>query len=76
MAVNISGRHLGSNQLLGDVTDALTSSGIDPHRLIIEVTDTVLVDDPIATRNMQAYVLSARGSRSTTSSHHLICPRR
>jgi len=61
MAVNISGRHLGSNQLLSDVTDALTSSSIDPRRLIIEVTETVLVDDPIATRNMQA--LRALGAR-------------
>jgi diguanylate cyclase (GGDEF)-like protein len=54
MAVNISGRHLGSNQLLADVTDALDRSGIEPRQLIIELTETVLVDDPIATRNMQA----------------------
>ena len=54
LAVNISGRHLVSSQLLTDVTDALTTSGIDPRRLTIEVTETVLVDDPIATNNMQA----------------------
>ncbi|MGZ8808577.1 MAG: putative bifunctional diguanylate cyclase/phosphodiesterase [Mycobacterium sp.] len=54
LAVNISGRHLVSGQLLADVTDALTTSGIDPRRLTIELTETVLVDDPIATRNMQA----------------------
>ncbi|MCW2542230.1 MAG: diguanylate cyclase/phosphodiesterase [Frankiales bacterium] len=54
MAVNISGRHLGSNQLLNDVTDALESSGVDPRQLIVELTETVLVDDPIATNNMQS----------------------
>jgi diguanylate cyclase (GGDEF)-like protein len=54
LAVNISGRHLVSSQLLTDVTDALATSGIDPRRLTIELTETVLVDDPIATRNMQA----------------------
>ncbi len=54
LAVNISGRHLLSSQLLTDVTDALSASGIDPRRLTIELTETVLVDDPIATRNMQA----------------------
>lgn len=54
LAVNISGRHLVSSQLLTDVTDALTSSGIDPRRLTIELTETVLVDDPVATSNMEA----------------------
>jgi diguanylate cyclase (GGDEF)-like protein len=54
LAVNISGRHLVSNHLLTDVTDALAASGIDPRRLTVEVTETVLVDDPVATRNMQA----------------------
>jgi diguanylate cyclase (GGDEF)-like protein len=52
LAVNISGRHLVSSQLVSDVSDALAASGIEPHRLTIELTETVLVDDPIATRNM------------------------
>jgi diguanylate cyclase (GGDEF)-like protein len=54
MAVNISGRHLASRELLADVADVLATSGIDPHRLIVELTETVLVDDPLATSNMQA----------------------
>jgi diguanylate cyclase (GGDEF)-like protein len=54
MAVNISGRHLASNQLMTDVIDALADSGVDPNRLVLELTETVLVDDPVATRNMQA----------------------
>ena len=52
VAVNISGRHLGSRQLVGDVTDALAASGIAPSRLTVEITETVLVDDPTATENM------------------------
>ena len=53
MAVNISGRHLSSKQLLSDVSDALAVSGIDPRRLVIELTETVGLEDPIATRNIQ-----------------------
>ena len=52
VAVNISGRHLASSQLLGDVECALAESGLAPQRLVIEITETVLVDDPIATANM------------------------
>jgi diguanylate cyclase (GGDEF)-like protein len=59
VAVNISGRHLVSDHLVADVADALTASGIDPHRLTIEVTETVLVEDLRATRNLQE--LRARG---------------
>jgi diguanylate cyclase (GGDEF)-like protein len=54
VAVNISGRHLAGNELLADVTHALAASGVDPRRLVIELTETVLVDDPMATRNMNA----------------------
>jgi diguanylate cyclase (GGDEF)-like protein len=52
VAVNISGRHLASNQLVPDVRDALVAAGIGADRLVVEVTETVLVDDPIATANM------------------------
>jgi diguanylate cyclase (GGDEF)-like protein len=52
VAVNVSGRHLASNQLVPDVRDALVAAGIDAHRLVVEITETVLVDDPIATANM------------------------
>lgn len=53
MAVNISGRHLVANDLVSDVRAALDKSGIDAGRLVIEITETVLVDDPIALHNMQ-----------------------
>ncbi len=54
MAVNISGRHLASSQLIPDVRHALAASKIAPNQLIVEVTETVLVDDPLATQNMRA----------------------
>jgi diguanylate cyclase (GGDEF)-like protein len=45
VAVNISGRHLLSGRLPGNVQAALDSSGIDPHLLSIEITETVLLTD-------------------------------
>jgi diguanylate cyclase (GGDEF)-like protein len=45
MAVNVSGRHLLSRRLHGHVADLLTRTGIDPRRLIVEITETVLLGD-------------------------------
>jgi diguanylate cyclase (GGDEF)-like protein len=54
VAVNISGRHLVSDELVADVRTALDAAGIGAHRLVVEVTETVLVDDLSATRNLTA----------------------
>jgi EAL domain-containing protein (putative c-di-GMP-specific phosphodiesterase class I) len=54
VAVNISGRHLVSEELVADVRTALDAAGIAAHRLVVEVTETVLVDDLSATRNLTA----------------------
>jgi diguanylate cyclase (GGDEF)-like protein len=54
VAVNISGRHLAQAHLLDDVTDALTASGIHPNRLTIEITETVLVDEPLALEHLRS----------------------
>ena len=48
MAVNISGRHLADRRVVTDVADALASSGLPAHLLVVEVTETVLVSDPVA----------------------------
>lgn len=48
VAVNISGRHLLSGQLPAHIRDALGETGIDPRRLSIEITETVLLDDLVA----------------------------
>ncbi|WP_380156123.1 putative bifunctional diguanylate cyclase/phosphodiesterase [Kineococcus sp. R86509] len=54
VAVNISGRHLAARYLLDDVADALARSGIDPSRLTLEITETVLVDEPTALDQLTA----------------------
>jgi diguanylate cyclase (GGDEF)-like protein len=54
VAVNISGRHLASATVVTDVAAALHSSGLEPGRLTIEVTETVLVDVPRASLQMSA----------------------
>jgi diguanylate cyclase (GGDEF)-like protein len=48
VSVNISGRHLLSHQLPTHITAALQQSQIDPRRLGIEITETVLLTDLIA----------------------------
>ncbi len=53
IAVNVSGRHLADPRLLEDVADALAASGVPPHLLVLEITETVLVDDPGATARLQ-----------------------
>ncbi|MBM7806170.1 diguanylate cyclase (GGDEF)-like protein [Geodermatophilus bullaregiensis] len=45
VAVNVSGRHLTDRRV---VTDVLATSGLPPRLLVVEVTETVLVDDPVA----------------------------
>ncbi len=45
VAVNVSGRHLLHADFVSHVTEALQTSGIDPARLIVEVTETALVAD-------------------------------
>jgi EAL domain-containing protein (putative c-di-GMP-specific phosphodiesterase class I) len=45
VAVNISGRHLLSRQLPDHLRSVLEHTGIDPKRLSIEITETVLLAD-------------------------------
>ncbi len=54
VAVNISGRHLASRTIVDDVTAALAASGLAAHRLVLEITETVLVDDPVAIEHLLA----------------------
>jgi EAL domain-containing protein (putative c-di-GMP-specific phosphodiesterase class I) len=46
VAVNISGRHLLRGDLARDVRRALGRSGLDPRRLVLEITETVLLTEP------------------------------
>ncbi len=61
VAVNVSGRHLARAHLLEDVAAALAASGVAPQRLTVEVTETVLVDEPLALEQLRA--LRALGVR-------------
>jgi diguanylate cyclase (GGDEF)-like protein len=48
MAVNVSARQLVGGTLLQHVAEALTTSGLAPSALVLEVTETALVTDPAA----------------------------
>ena len=43
IAVNVSGRQLDTDQLIGDIQDALSDSGLLPQALTIEITETTLM---------------------------------
>ncbi len=45
MAVNVSGRQLDSDELIGDIRDALQASGMPAEALTIEITETTLMRD-------------------------------
>jgi diguanylate cyclase (GGDEF)-like protein len=45
VSLNISGRHLLNAGLVGHVEEALADSGLAPERLMLEITETVLVSD-------------------------------
>lgn len=47
LAVNISARNLGRTGFAERVVTALTDAGVAPIRLIVEVTETALMTDPI-----------------------------
>jgi len=53
VAVNISGRHLADPRVVTDVTDALAASGLPAPLLVVEVTETVLVDSPAALGHLE-----------------------
>lgn len=46
LSVNLSRRQLISAHLVDEVEHALSVTGIDPRQLILEVTETVLMNDP------------------------------
>lgn len=52
VAVNISGRHLADAGIVSDVTRALASSRLAAHRLVLEITESVLIDLPTATTHL------------------------
>ena len=51
MAVNLSPRQLREPQIVSMVAEALHSSGLDPSRLVLEVTELALAEDENLTVN-------------------------
>ncbi len=49
VSVNVSARQLDGDRLIDDVEDALTLSGLEPARLVLELTETALMHDAEAT---------------------------
>ncbi|MGY2126943.1 putative bifunctional diguanylate cyclase/phosphodiesterase [Blastococcus sp. SYSU DS0617] len=45
VAVNVSARQVRSGELVPDVLAALEASGLHPSRLLVEITESVLLDD-------------------------------
>jgi EAL domain-containing protein (putative c-di-GMP-specific phosphodiesterase class I) len=45
VAVNVSARQLQQDRIIDDVRDALTTSGFDPTSLVLELTETTLMND-------------------------------
>jgi EAL domain-containing protein (putative c-di-GMP-specific phosphodiesterase class I) len=52
VSVNLSARDFRNRNVIQKVRDALASSGLAPHRLEVEVTETALLDDKSATREL------------------------
>jgi diguanylate cyclase (GGDEF)-like protein len=45
VSINLSGRQLDHTTLVDDVAEALKRTGIDPHTVILEITETALMED-------------------------------
>ena len=53
ITVNISGRHLAMARIRTDVGDALRAAGLEPRQLVLEITETYLNDDRVASHNLR-----------------------
>jgi diguanylate cyclase (GGDEF)-like protein len=49
VAVNLSARHLQDPNVVSHVADVLRQSGLAPKSLVLEITETALIEDHIAT---------------------------
>ncbi|GAA3627061.1 hypothetical protein GCM10022223_50420 [Kineosporia mesophila] len=53
VAVNVSARHLASPSLVEEVRQALHDSGLEAARLVLEITETALMDEPTADAHLR-----------------------
>ena len=54
VAVNVAARHVRSGQLVTDVRDALAAGGLPADRLVLELTESVLLEDAHVTDELEA----------------------
>ncbi|HEY5453931.1 MAG TPA: EAL domain-containing protein [Acidothermaceae bacterium] len=59
LSVNLSARQLDDPDLTNDVATALASSGLHPEQLILEITESVLMLDPVHTAQILTNLKSA-----------------
>jgi diguanylate cyclase (GGDEF)-like protein len=52
MHVNLSPHQLHDHRIVATVREALDNSGLRPERLVLEVTEGILIDDPIAVNRL------------------------
>jgi diguanylate cyclase (GGDEF)-like protein/PAS domain S-box-containing protein len=45
MSVNLSGKQFAQNNLIGQITETITRTAIDPHELKLEITESVVVEN-------------------------------
>jgi diguanylate cyclase (GGDEF)-like protein len=45
VTVNLSARQVADDEIVTQVSEALAGSGLEPHRLVLEITETVLMQD-------------------------------
>jgi diguanylate cyclase (GGDEF)-like protein/PAS domain S-box-containing protein len=62
VSVNVSGRQLVARDLVATVERVLQTTGLDPSRLILELTESVLLDD-VDTSSEQLHALKGLGVR-------------
>ncbi len=64
MSVNLSASQFRSGRLVAAVSDALMSSGLAPERLLLEITESLLLQDGEAVRGTLS-ALRAWGIRNS-----------
>jgi diguanylate cyclase (GGDEF)-like protein len=52
VAVNVSPRQLSAPRMVEQVDTALASSGLEPWRLVLEITEGALMDEPLTARSV------------------------
>ena len=53
MAVNASARHVSRADIVSDIAAALAATGLSPQQLVIELTETALVDEARADEHLE-----------------------